>query len=174
MTFGVRAAFIAIALLTGCVRPETVPSDRAALPDALPEISEPSAENPVTAAAWMTPGDVSSGEPAEVRVRVRIAPAHHLYAPGVPADAPGIPVSLVLKPLDALEPVGEWTFPETDGNKHLTGVVEFRRAVRVRQGTAAGAHQVACELRYQACTSELCWPPRTLTLSVALNVRAKP
>jgi hypothetical protein len=167
---------VSVPLLAGCgsesrpVPPSPIIRNLAPADDG-PKTPEPTSENPVVAVAWFTPDELAAGEVAELRVRVRIAPGHHLYLPGAAADAPGIPVSLNLKQSGILIFASDWDLPAGDGNKRLTGDVEIRRKVRVAPRATPGAGDVACDLRYQACTSELCWPPRTLNLVASLVVK---
>lgn len=167
---------VSVPLLVGCgsesrpVPQSPIERTFAQLDDG-PKLPEATSENPVVAVAWLTPDELAAGQLAELRVRVHIAPGHLLYLPGAAADAPGIPVSLNLKQGDILIFASDWDLPAGDGNKRLTGDVEFRRKVRVAPRATPGPRDVTCDLRYQACTSELCWPPRTLNLVASLVVK---
>lgn len=145
-------------------RPASAPSTTAN-----PTIPEPSADNPVTAAAWLSPGEIAPGTAAELRVRVRIAAGHYLHAAGT--EPPFVPTSIELAPSDAVRPACDWEITRgADAAGRLSGTVEFRRRVRVAEGAAAGRHDLACGLTFQACTPELCWPPRVLKLRASFTV----
>jgi hypothetical protein len=170
MLGGLLAAAVWL-LAGGCAsavtRPEPIRADAGGVA-AAPVLAEPTGEEPVTAVAWVNPGRAARGAMTEVRVRVRIAPGYFLH----PADAapPFAPTSIELAPSDAVRPAGEWSRAGAAGAGRLSGELEFRRPVRVVDGAAAGRHEVVCKLTFQACTPELCWPVRVLTLPASLVV----
>ena len=137
-----------------------------------PELPKPSADAPVTAAAWVEPAaPASRAGDMELHVRARIAPLHYLHSPD--AQAPFTPTSVELTPADWITPAGEWellSMPDARG--HLMDVVEFRRRMRLSEAVRPGRYEVECALKYQACTDELCWPPRVLKLKAPLDFEA--
>jgi hypothetical protein len=156
----------------GCNSAATSGSTRQRFPITEPDVPAPTADNPVTAVALLTPLDVAPAAAAELRVRLRIAPGHHLYAPAPPGAAatPFIAATVDLKSSDVLQPAGDWVAPVANADGHLTGTVEFRRPVRVVAGAAPGSHEASCVVTYQACTSELCWPPRAIQVNLTFTV----
>jgi hypothetical protein len=144
---------------------------RVAAPVVEPVVAVPSPEEPVTAAAWVSPGAVGPGGAAELRVRVRVAAGHYLHPPG--ARPPFIPTSLDVVPNRAVRPAGDSELVTgADAAGRLAGTVEFRRPIRVDDRSPTGPCDLACTLTFQACTPELCWPARTLTLTAPLTVSA--
>jgi hypothetical protein len=143
-----------------------------ASPAAEPVVAEPSADEPVSAAAWVSPGAVAPGSAAELRVRIRVAAGHYLHPAG--AGPPFVSTSIQLVPNNAVRPEGDWKLTSgVDAAGRLSGVVEYRRRVRVvDDAAAAGRHDLVCNLTFQACTAELCWPPRVLQLTAPFTVNA--
>jgi hypothetical protein len=139
-------------------------------------LPKPSSYRPVTAAMEIVPADVQKGGIAEIQVRLEIAGAHYIYATNV-VGKPFIPVSLNVNLPDGIEFSGGWVAPAPDRTKTgelvYTDSVSFRRSLRVGSNVPAGPVSIRGELRYQACTEELCWPPQTITLSSSINVSAQ-
>jgi hypothetical protein len=133
-----------------------------------PDVPNPSADAPVTAAAWVEPAPMPrGGGDLELHVRARVAPLHYLHS--ADAEAPFTPTSVELVSSDAVTPAGEWELlSKPDERGHLMDVVDFRRRLRVSDPAKAGRYEVECALKYQACTDELCWPPRVLQLKAPL------
>ena len=51
------------------------------------------------------------------------------------------------------------------------GRIVFRFAVRVPQNYAAGAVRLRATVRFQACTEEVCYPPKTQDITFSARVR---
>jgi len=134
-----------------------------------PPITVPTSDNPVTAVAWVTPQSAKPGSNVDLHVRVWVAAGYHLYAAGV--EPPFTPVSVKLIPCDDLLAIGPWKLSDADADGHLTNVIDFRQQLHITPGFAVGVQEVSCELTYQACNSELCWPPCTLRLRASFNLR---
>ena len=132
-----------------------------------PQITVPTTDNPVTATAWVTPQGKPGGN-LELHVRIRVVAGHHLYSAG--ALSPFTPVSVKLIPCDQLLPIGPWKISDADAYGQLTNVIDFSQQLRIAPGFALGGQGVSCELTYQVCSSELCWPPRTLRLHASFNL----
>jgi hypothetical protein len=172
------ATALAAWIAAGCARlaapapvsaPVAVTPAPTTLSAAEPVIPDPTAEEPVTAGAWLSPGAIAPGSAAELRVRVRVAAGHYLHAAG--AEPPFVPTSVEVTPSNVVKPLGDWEMTGgADANGHLSGTVEFRRRVRVAEGSAAGVHDLTCSLTFQACTPELCWPARVLKLTAPFTV----
>jgi hypothetical protein len=109
----------------------------------------------------------------EILVRARIAGGHHIYGTNVVGKA-FTPTRVDLALPAGIEPAGDWEAPPTsraaDGEFIYTDSVVFRRNVRARPDLAPGKVRLEGELHYQACTDELCWPPKTVHLSATLTV----
>ncbi len=127
------------------------------------EAPEPTDREPVTVGlSWANPSS-QPGTIALLRVRVRVAPGHHIYA----ADEPSptyTPISLKLTLPEGWTEYGEWSQPVAtakDGHSILSGELIFRRHISIPP-QATGTARLSCEVRVQACNSDFCWPPRSL------------
>jgi S1-C subfamily serine protease len=128
---------------------------------------EPDPENPVTASVELCPARVRSGDKLDVVVRVKIAPAFHIYAFGS-SKGPGVPTTLRLTLPKGFEDSTDWACPgpirDPDGQMAYEGTIEFRRQIRVGTEVAPGRIDVRCEVQYQACNRFSCQLPAKLTL----------
>jgi len=119
--------------------------------------------------------EVRAGEKFEILVRVEIAGAHHIYASNV-AGKPFIPTTLDVTLPRGVEALGKWIGPEPtrrrNGELVYTDSVLFHRSLKVRANVPPGLLSIKGELQYQACTEELCWPPRTIQLSSSISVQS--
>lgn len=138
-------------------------------------LSKPSSSEPVTAAMKSAPPEVMAGETFEVLVRVEIAGGHHIYASNM-VGKPFLPATLDVTLPGGVEALGHWIGPEPirrrNGDLVYTDSVLFRRRLKVRANVPAGPLSIKGELHYQACTEELCWPPRIIRLSSSIDVRS--
>jgi hypothetical protein len=137
------------------------------------DVPAPSSSKPVTAKMRANAKVVARGGALQLTVRLRVAGGHHILPMKTPE--PFIPTTLKLAPPDGLETGGDWLTPEpqtaADGARIYTVAVEFRRTLKVRPDAPVGTVTAAVELRYQACTDELCWPPESIPLSTTLTVQ---
>jgi len=137
---------------------------------------EPSRTEPVTAAMKADRDTVHAGESFEVLVRVRIAAGHHIYSTNT-IDGPFTPTTLDLILPAELEPVGKWVAPKPTttktGDRIYSDSILFRRSLKVRLNTLPGLLSIKGELRCQACTEELCWPPGKIGVSTTVAVVSK-
>ncbi|MDB5320192.1 MAG: disulfide bond corrector protein DsbC [Phycisphaerales bacterium] len=156
-----RHSLITFVFLAGCAarHPQVISTQYA------PEVPTPTADNPVAATLWLT----TARDALELHLQLHIAPGHHLYAN---TSAPFTPTTVHLTSPDLL-PTGPLQSPIPDAQGHLTGVVEFRQQLRLAPTAAPGTHDLACDVTFQACNPELCWPPRTLTLKTSFTVIEK-
>jgi hypothetical protein len=129
------------------------------------QLPTPTPENPVTAALWLT----RASDTLELHLQLHIAPGHHLYST---TSAPFTPTTVKLTSPDLL-PAAPLQSPTPDGLGHLTGVVEFHQKLRLAPTAAPGPRDLTCDVTFQACNPELCWPPRTLTLKTSFTVIEK-
>ena len=137
------------------------------------ESTKPSSSQPVTAAMQIIPTEVRNGVTFELLVSLEIAGAHHVYASNI-VGKPFIPLSLNVTLPDGIEALNDWIAPAPSRTKTgelvYTDSVSFRRSLRVGSNVPAGPLLIKGDLRYQACTEELCWPPRTIDLSSSINI----
>ena len=133
----------------------------------------PSDSEPVTAVMQAIPSQVAPGGTFELTVRVAIASAHHVYA-RVPDGSPFTATALTLRLPPGVEALGDWSCSEParspSGELVYTGSAWFRRRFRVVSGPPRGMPGIEAGLSYQACTEELCWPPRVLPLTAFLRI----
>jgi thiol:disulfide interchange protein len=148
-------------------------SAQAKVTDANFGLTEPSSSEPVTATMRANPSTVRAGETFEILVRARIAGSYYLYASNH-LDEPFAPVALNLTLPHGVEALGDWKAPAPSRTKSgeliYTDSVLFRRPLKVSSNAPVGVMAIAGELHYQACTEELCWPPRTIKLSASATV----
>ncbi|MCW5557841.1 MAG: hypothetical protein KIT22_08420 [Verrucomicrobiae bacterium] len=127
----------------------------------------PSFGEPVTSAAWTEPADVHRGTAFDLVVALRIAAGHHIYSPDKGGQGTFAPTTVRLVLPDGLAAEGDWvvSVPDRvkDGRIEAAAVI-FRRTIQAGLNAPAGRVSMQVELRYQACTEELCWPPRKVTL----------
>ena len=139
-------------------------------------VPEPSRSDPVTAAMKADPDTVRAGQRFEVLVRVRIAAGHHIYSTAA-VDGPFTPTRLDLMLPVELETAGKWVAPRPaitkTGERIYTDSILFRRSLKVRLNTPSGPLSIIGELRCQACTEELCWPPGKIAVSTTVAVVSK-
>jgi hypothetical protein len=156
-----RHSLITFVFLAGCAarHPQVIATQYA------PELSTPTAENPVTAALSLT----SIDDTLDLHVQLHIAPGHHLYTA---TSAPFTPTTIKLTSPDLL-PTAPWQSPKPDAQGHLANIVEFRQQLRLSPTAAPGPHDLTCDVTFQACNPELCWPKRTLTLKTSFTVIEK-
>ena len=130
----------------------------------------PDARQPVT--LGMSLGTAPQpGSLVTVKVRIRVAPGHHVYGTDEQAKT-YTPLSLDLKLPEGWRTTGDWRLPASiakDGHQIMTGDFIARRAVFIPPGVT-GDFKVSCDLRAQACNAELCWPPKTLTAETTVRL----
>ncbi|HEY1785660.1 MAG TPA: hypothetical protein VGG30_08935 [Pirellulales bacterium] len=140
-------------------------------------VAAPSSDQPVAAAMKIRPESAAAGSTVEILVYARIAPMHYLHAAG-DAGEPFTSVAMEIALPKEVEPIGDWQLPTPEIGKGNAPVyrdaILLRRWLKILSGTPPQTLQIAGELRYQACTEELCWPPRKIALSVPLVIRSKP
>ena len=127
----------------------------------------------VSATLRIEPAEVRAGQTLQVLVQLEISGGHYLYASNT---EPFIPVTVTLTLPPGLDAPAGWTISPAasakGGHWVYTDSVQFRRTLRIGSNVPPGLLSIACELRYQACTEELCWPARTVPLSSPVRVRS--
>lgn len=134
-----------------------------------------SSELPVTASMEATPRALMAGQTFQIVVHVTVANAHHIYATNS-IGKPFVPTTLEVTLPAGVETTGPWIPPEPirrgNGDLIYTDSISFVRPARLKMNIPSGRRSIAGELRYQACTEELCWPPRTLQFSASIEVHS--
>jgi hypothetical protein len=156
----------------------TVEAETALAPAEEVDVSEPPVSNPVAAAAAILPATLTAPAMATLVIRVRTAPAWHIYS----ADGPtgiGQPTRLELKLPEGIEPEGDWVNPEASpgpgaGQLVYEGDFTFRRRLKITEQAPLGRVEISCQIDYQACDPFLCRPPESLTLQAGAEVVQKP
>jgi hypothetical protein len=135
--------------------------------------ADPESSKPVTAAFAVVPEKVIPGKTAEVIVKVRIFPLHHIYALNK-SGSENTPTTLQLRLPKGMKLSGAWKAPEPKRAKDKSRIYEeevvFRATVAVAKSIAPGKHTIKCEMEYQVCDEELCWPPAKLHLATEIEV----
>ena len=119
------------------------------------------------------------GSSFQIAVAMKIRPGFHVNAREKSEDyliatdlkaafPPGFSAGEVSYPKGKLE---KFVFSKIPLNVYQDTVI-LRMPVTVLADAPLGEQHISLKLRYQACSSELCLPPVTLTLDVTLNVVA--
>jgi DsbC/DsbD-like thiol-disulfide interchange protein len=115
-------------------------------------------------------------ESAQTRIPVAIDPGFHVNS-NKPTDEYLIPLSLTWSATGALE-AGAVIYPkpvmEKVADKPLavfTGKFDLIANFKISANAPAGPGVAAGRLRYQACNSTTCFPPKTVDISVPYQIR---
>ena len=117
-----------------------------------------------------------AGATAEARLKVELRTGYHCNS-NTPSDEYLIPLKLTWTP-GALE-VGEVVYPKPQMEKYsfsekplsvYTGDFEIVTHFKVPAGAAFGDTVIPAKLRYQACTERMCLPPKTVDVSLPVNI----
>lgn len=117
------------------------------------------------------------GETATAKLRFQLAPGYHTNS-SKPNDEYLIPLRLTwdAAPLQ----VEGIDYPKGKDEKYsfsnkpvsvYSGTFEVTTRFKVPAGAPNGPRNVAGKLRYQACTENMCMPPKTLTFQLPFEVR---
>ena len=148
----------------------------AALPSAPQQVSPKDVVAPTT---YVSLDPVGRGSQFQIAVVLKIRPGFHvnareksedyLIATDLRADAPaGFQLGEVSYPKGALH---TFTFSKKPLNVY-EGTITLHVPVTALGNAPLGAQHIPLKLRYQACSTEICLPPVTLTLEAALNIAA--
>ena len=149
----------------------------AALPSAPQQV--PSPKDVVAPTIYVSLDPVGRGSQFQIAVVLKIRSGFHinarekseeyLIATDLRADAPaGFLPGEVSYPKGALH---NFTFSKKPLNVYEDTII-LRLPVAALASAPLGAQHIPLKLRYQACSTEICLPPVTLTLDAALNVSA--
>jgi len=157
------AALVALALSLAPAAPSQVPSGR--------EVVKPEVYASLDPAA--------RGSSFQVAVVMKIRPGFHVNAREKSEDyliatdlKPELPAGF--KAGEVAYPKGQllnFAFSKIPLNVYQDTVTLFM-PVTALPGAPLGKHEIPLKLRYQACSSEICLPPVTLTLDAVVNVAA--
>jgi len=147
-------------------------------PAAFPQT--PSAKDVVAPTAFASYDPVARGMAFQAAVVLKIRPGFHVNAREVTfdyliptdlrADAPaGFKLESVIYPRGTLQ---TFTFSKDKQLNVYTGTVILRLPLTVLKDAPLGPQHLAMKLRYQACSTEICLPPVTKDVELALNVVA--
>jgi Disulphide bond corrector protein DsbC len=151
----------------------------AALPSAPRQAPLP--KDVVAPTAYVSLDPVGRGSQFQIAVVLKIRSGFHinareksedyLIATDLRADAPaGFQLGDVSYPKGALH---SFTFAKKPLNVY-EDTITLRLPVHALASAPLGAQRIPLKLRYQACSTEICLPPVTLTLDAALHVAASP
>jgi len=102
-------------------------------------------------------------------INAREKSADYLIAPDLKADPPaGFKTGEVSYPKGTLE---SFSFSKTPLNVYQ-GTVTFFMALTALASAPLGEQHIPMKLRYQACSTEICLPPVTVSVDAVINVAA--
>jgi hypothetical protein len=149
----------------------------AALPSASQQV--PSPKDVVAPTIYVSLDPVGRGSQFQIAAVLKIRPGFHinareksedyLIATDLRSDVPaGFQLGEVSYPKGALH---SFTFSKKPLNVY-EDTITLRVPVTALPNAPLGAQHIPLKLRYQACSTEICLPPVTLTLDAAINVAA--
>ncbi len=118
------------------------------------------------------------GAPAEAKITVSIQPGYHVNS-NTPSESYLIPLKLTWTPGAALEP-GEVLFPKPQLEKYefsekpisvFTGDIHLTAKFKTPANAPAGPGVLVGKLRYQACNSNACFPPKTAEVRLPYQIQ---
>jgi DsbC/DsbD-like thiol-disulfide interchange protein len=173
-------------MLVACSQTANKPADApAASATATPAAS--SAATPAVETSATAPEDVvqasapeveiKAGGAAEATVRVKIADGYHIN--GNPASKFQIATTLEVESGDGLtaaQPVYPPSVKKTfEFSKEPIVIYEgeavIKQPLRAGPDAAKGSHSLRAKLRVQPCDNKVCFPPRTLDVSLPVSVK---
>ncbi len=117
------------------------------------------------------------GDAVTAKVQVQVQSGYHVNS-NTPTDAYLIPLRLTWE--STVWQPGEVTFPKPVLEKYefaekalsvFTGNFEIVTKFKVPAEAPSGLNIVAGKLRYQACTNQMCLPPKTLEVKFSVDTR---
>jgi len=118
------------------------------------------------------------GTAVEAKIAVSVQPSFHVNS-NTPSDAYLIPLKLTWAQGGALEP-GAVIFPKPQMEKYefsdkplsvFTGDFDLIAKFKVPAAASQGPGIMLGKLRYQACNSNSCFPPKTVEVRVSYSVQ---
>ena len=116
--------------------------------------------------------NVTASKPQDVELRFRVDPGFHINS-HMPKDQLLIPTVLKFeqgnaRTSDETYPAGK-SFHLPVGNGEDLDVYQGEFRVRLRVVAPAGTSDLTGSLRYQACDTAACFPPKTLPVRIAVS-----
>ena len=117
-------------------------------------------------------------DPVQVKVPVTVKDGYHVNS-NKPSEEYLIPLKLTWTSTGALEG-GAVTYPKPGSEKYeftekplsvYTGNFDLVVNFKVGANAAAGPGAAAGKLKYQACSSKACYPPKTVDVNVSYQVQ---
>ena len=137
--------------------------------------ADPESSKPVTASFTVIPQKIAPGKSADLLVTVRVLPTYHIYGLNK-SGSENTPTTLQLQLPKGMKLKGDWKAPEPKKGKGKSRIYEegvvFRGTLALGKSVAPGKHTIKCEMEYQVCDEELCWPPAKLDLATEIEVVA--
>ena len=142
----------------------------------------PSAKDVVAPTAFASYEPVARGMAFQVAVVLKIRPGFHINAREVTYEyliptelRPNVPAGFKFE--NVIYPKGTvrtFPFEKDKGLNVYTDTVILRLPLTVMPDAPLGPQHLAMKLRYQACDSEACFPPKTRDVEATLTVVAGP
>jgi len=112
-----------------------------------------------------------------VRLHLRLGPGYHVNS-NTPSDEYLIPLRLTWEaaPLEVVSveyPKGHlerYAFSEKPLSVY-TGDFDVQTQFKAPEKAAKGTRRIVGKVRYQACTETMCFPPRSLSVEVPIEIR---
>jgi thiol:disulfide interchange protein len=134
-----------------------------------------------TPVQWLggAPVRAAAGQPFTIEVTARIDEGWHIYSIAQPA--PPVATRIGVAPDQPFALAGTVTGPKPRvafdqgfgmNTELYDGTAAFKVPVEVTAGGLTGAQTVKVQARYQACNNQLCLPPKTAALDVAVELTA--
>ena len=114
----------------------------------------------------------------QTKIPVTIQEGYHVNS-NKPADPSLIPTSITWTSLGALQNA-QVTFPKASSEKYefspdpllvFSGNVELTVSFKIAPNAPAGPGIAAGKLRYQACNSRACYPPKNVDINIPYQVQ---
>jgi len=121
------------------------------------------------------PQSVAANKQAELKIRFQIVQGFHINS-HTPKSKFMIPTALTLQPATGVKPgtpefpVGQLFSFTFDPNEKVD-VYAGSFTVKLPVVAAAGEHSMDATLKYQACDSASCYPPKTLPVKILFTAR---
>ncbi|HEY6127180.1 MAG TPA: protein-disulfide reductase DsbD N-terminal domain-containing protein [Candidatus Acidoferrum sp.] len=141
----------------------------------------PAARDVVTPSAFPSFEPVARGKQMQIAVVMKIRDGYHVNARRPTFDYL-IPTDLKAEMPAGLK-AGEVTYPKGTLHKFnftkdqplnvYTDTVVLRLPITVEANAPLGKQHVALKLRYQACSTDVCLPPATLTVDTVVDVSSQ-
>jgi hypothetical protein len=120
-------------------------------------------------------GKVKAGDTIDVRITLNVLSGWFIYAPTAGNRLQGVQMMSLkfTSPSNVLQLLGDVKMPESRLNKSYDvfmgeGNVFYQRVI-IKEN-ASGVHNVTAELKYQACSSNICYPPVTEKIGIDINI----